>query len=147
MSVSVALMRLERHVAEGRTPSRGARLPGGVAARQWPFPGRGFGVFLDALREAGLPEWPFGFHGDELYRLKGAEIAAIVMGKVLRGTNEPTESLAIMQVQDGRQAAAFRSAADDDRDGFCQRRPPLRAERKRIWPARLRSGLQTCEAH
>lgn len=65
--------------------------------------------FLDALREAGLPEWPFGFHGDELYRLRGAEIAAIVMGKVLRGTNEPTESLAIMQVQmDGK--AAFRSA-------------------------------------
>ncbi|NKK47113.1 adenylate/guanylate cyclase domain-containing protein [Rhizobium leguminosarum] len=64
---------------------------------------------LDALREAGLPEWPFGFHGDEPYRLKGAEIAAIVMGKLLRGKTEPTESLAIMQVQmDGK--AAFRSA-------------------------------------
>ncbi|MDV4162117.1 adenylate/guanylate cyclase domain-containing protein [Rhizobium leguminosarum] len=64
---------------------------------------------LDALREAGLPEWPFGFHGDEQYRLKGAEIAAIVMGKLLRGKTEPTESFAIMQVQmDGK--AAFRSA-------------------------------------
>jgi Flp pilus assembly protein TadD len=64
---------------------------------------------LDALREAGLPEWPFGFHGDEQYRLKGAEIAAIVMGKLLRGKTEPTESLAIMQVQmDGK--AAFRTA-------------------------------------
>ncbi|ANK89253.1 MULTISPECIES: adenylate/guanylate cyclase domain-containing protein [unclassified Rhizobium] len=64
---------------------------------------------LDALREAGLPEWPFGFHGDEQSRLKGTEIAATVMGKLLRGKTEPSESLAIMQVQmDGK--AAFRSA-------------------------------------
>ncbi|OWW02308.1 guanylyl cyclase [Rhizobium sp. R72] len=63
---------------------------------------------LDALREAGLPEWPFGFRGDEQARLTGAEIAATVMGKVLRGKTEPTKSLAIMQVHvDGK--AAFRS--------------------------------------
>ncbi|MDQ0562006.1 TolB-like protein/class 3 adenylate cyclase/Flp pilus assembly protein TadD [Rhizobium mesoamericanum] len=63
---------------------------------------------LDALREAGLPEWPFGFHGDEQARLMGGEIAAIVMGKVLRGMTEPSKSPAIMQVQmDGK--AAFRS--------------------------------------
>jgi TolB-like protein/Flp pilus assembly protein TadD len=65
---------------------------------------------LDALREAGLPEWPFGFQGDEQNRLKGAEIAATVMGKLLRGKTEPSESLALMQVQlDGK--AAFRSAS------------------------------------
>lgn len=64
---------------------------------------------LDALREAGLPEWPFGFHGDEQYRLKGTEIAATVMGKLLRGKIEPSESPALMQVQlDGK--GAFRSA-------------------------------------
>ncbi|ANL30785.1 adenylate cyclase protein (plasmid) [Rhizobium phaseoli] len=64
---------------------------------------------LDALREAGLPEWPFGFQGNEQSRLKGSEIAATVMGKVLRGKTEPAESLAIMQVEmDGK--AAFRSA-------------------------------------
>ncbi|OWV96830.1 adenylate/guanylate cyclase domain-containing protein [Rhizobium sp. R693] len=64
---------------------------------------------LEALREAGLPEWPFGFHADEQDRLKAAEIAAAVMGKVLRGKTEPTESPAVMQVQmDGK--AAFRSA-------------------------------------
>ncbi|RUM23972.1 guanylyl cyclase [Rhizobium vallis] len=65
---------------------------------------------LDALRQAGLPEWPFGFQGNEQNRLKGAEISATVMGKLLRGTTEPSESLALMQVQpDGK--AAFRSAS------------------------------------
>ncbi|NYJ14273.1 TolB-like protein/Flp pilus assembly protein TadD [Rhizobium leguminosarum] len=65
---------------------------------------------LDALREAGLPEWPFGFQGNEQNRLKGAEIAATIMGKLLRGKTEPSESPALMQVQlDGK--AAFRSAS------------------------------------
>ncbi|ARO29121.1 adenylate cyclase family 3 protein [Rhizobium sp. NXC14] len=65
---------------------------------------------LDALREAGLPEWPFRFQGDEQNRLKGAEIAATVMGKLLRGKTEPSDSPALMQVQvDGK--AAFRSAS------------------------------------
>jgi TolB-like protein/class 3 adenylate cyclase/Flp pilus assembly protein TadD len=63
---------------------------------------------LDALRDAGLPEWPFGFRGDEQARLMGGEIASTVMGKVLRGKTEPSKSPAIMQVQmDGK--AAFRS--------------------------------------
>ncbi|WP_028747795.1 adenylate/guanylate cyclase domain-containing protein [Rhizobium mesoamericanum] len=63
---------------------------------------------LDALRDAGLPEWPFGFRGDEQARLTGGEIASTVMGKVLRGKTEPSKSPAIMQVQmDGK--AAFRS--------------------------------------
>ena len=65
---------------------------------------------LDALRKAGLPEWPFGFQGNEQNRLKGAEIAATVIGKLLRGKTEPSESPALMQVQlDGK--AAFRSAS------------------------------------
>ena len=29
-------------------------------------------LIIDALRQAGLPEWPFGFTGDERDRLKGA---------------------------------------------------------------------------
>ncbi|KWV56987.1 guanylyl cyclase [Rhizobium altiplani] len=63
---------------------------------------------LDALRDAGLPEWPFGFHGDEQSRLMGGEIASTVLGKVLRGKTEPSKGPAIMQVQmDGK--AAFRS--------------------------------------
>ncbi|MBA1343710.1 adenylate/guanylate cyclase domain-containing protein [Rhizobium sp. WYCCWR 11146] len=64
---------------------------------------------LDALREAGLPEWPFGFKGNEQERLHGDEIASAVMGKLLRGKTEPSGSPALMQIErDGK--AAFRSA-------------------------------------
>ncbi|MBX5136495.1 guanylyl cyclase [Rhizobium lentis] len=74
------------------------------------FRGQDLAFMLDALREAGLPEWPFGFQGDEQNRLQGAEIAATVMGKLLQGKTEPSESPALMQVQlDGK--AAFRSAS------------------------------------
>jgi TolB-like protein len=63
---------------------------------------------LDGLREAGLPEWPFGFKGDEHDRLNGDEIASTVMGKLLRGKTGPSGSPALMQVGlDGK--AAFRS--------------------------------------
>jgi adenylate cyclase len=64
---------------------------------------------LDALRESGLPEWPFGFTGDESNRLKGGEIATTVLGKLLRGNTEPLGSPALMQIGlDGKEA--FRSA-------------------------------------
>ncbi|MBY3332040.1 tetratricopeptide repeat protein [Rhizobium laguerreae] len=65
-------------------------------------------VILDALREAGLPEWPFGFKGNEHERLHGEEIASIVMGKLLWGKTEPSGSPALMQIErDGK--AVFRS--------------------------------------
>lgn len=64
---------------------------------------------LDALREAGLPEWPFGFNGNERDRLNGEEIANTVMGKLLRGKTGPSGRPAMMQIGlDGK--AAFRSA-------------------------------------
>ncbi|MCA1409101.1 tetratricopeptide repeat protein [Ensifer sp. IC3342] len=63
---------------------------------------------LAALREAGMPEWPFGFRGDERDRLNGDEIARAVMGKMLKGKIEPSGSPALMQIgRDGK--AAFRS--------------------------------------
>ncbi|TCA06043.1 tetratricopeptide repeat protein [Rhizobium leguminosarum bv. viciae] len=69
---------------------------------------RDLAFILDALREAGLPEWPFGFKGNEHERLHGEEIASIVMGKLLRGKTEPSGSPALMQIErDGK--AAFRS--------------------------------------
>lgn len=65
---------------------------------------------LDALRGAGLPEWPFGFKGDRHDRLNGDEIASTVMGKLLRGKTEPSGSPALMQIgRDGK--AAFRSVS------------------------------------
>jgi tetratricopeptide (TPR) repeat protein len=87
---------------------------------------RDLAFILDALREAGLPEWPFGFKGDEKDRLKGKEIASIVMGKLLKGMIEPSDSPALMQIErDGK--AAFRTATQMltekvfvDRDMLCE---------------------------
>ncbi|RWO79504.1 MAG: tetratricopeptide repeat protein [Mesorhizobium sp.] len=63
---------------------------------------------IDALRQAGLPEWPFGFTADEHARLNGAEIASLVVGKTLKGNLEPDGLPAIMQIeQDG--TAVFRT--------------------------------------
>ncbi len=63
---------------------------------------------IDALRQAGLPEWPFGFTADEQDRLNGAEIASLVVGKTLKGNLEPDGLPAIMQIeQDG--TAVFRT--------------------------------------
>ncbi len=63
---------------------------------------------IDALRQAGLPEWPFGFTADERDRLKGAEIASLVLGHTLQGQLEPGRQPAILQIgQDGK--AGFRS--------------------------------------
>ena len=39
--------------------------------------------WLDAARKAGIPEWPFGFKGNEADRLKGDEIANILFGRRL----------------------------------------------------------------
>jgi len=53
---------------------------------------------IDALRQAGVPEWPFGFTADESNRLKGAEIASLVIGHTLKGQLEPDGLPAIMQI-------------------------------------------------
>ena len=55
-------------------------------------------LIIDALRQAGLPEWPFGFTADEQDRLNGAEIASLVLGHTLQGQLEPDGQPAIMQI-------------------------------------------------
>jgi adenylate cyclase len=63
---------------------------------------------VDALREAGLPEWPYSFSADEHDRLNGDAIARLVLGHTLQGRVEPG-SPALMQIgQDGK--AAFRTS-------------------------------------
>jgi adenylate cyclase len=65
-------------------------------------------VFVDALQQAGVPEWPFGFNGDERDRLRGEDIASLVLGHTLQGQIEPDRRPAIMQIaRDGR--AGFRT--------------------------------------
>jgi class 3 adenylate cyclase/TolB-like protein/Flp pilus assembly protein TadD len=63
---------------------------------------------INSLQKAGLPEWPYSFTADESDRLKGQEIAALVMGHMLQGELGPGHQPAIMQIgHDGK--AAFRS--------------------------------------
>jgi adenylate cyclase len=63
---------------------------------------------IDALRSAGLQEWPFGFKGDPTKQLNGDEITELVIGRTLRGVIEPDQFPAIMQIgEDGQ--AAYRS--------------------------------------
>jgi hypothetical protein len=64
-------------------------------------------LLTEALRQAGLPQWESGFTGDERNRLKGEEIALLVLGHTLQGQIEPGEP-AIMQI-DRNGNAAFRS--------------------------------------
>ena len=52
----------------------------------------------DALRQAGLPEWPFGFQEMGRERLKGDEIMPLIFGQTLRGIMAPGQRQAIMQV-------------------------------------------------
>jgi adenylate cyclase len=65
-------------------------------------------VVMDALQQAGLPEWPNGFTGNEQDRLKGEEIASLIFGHTLQGQLEPGHQPAFLQIgSDGK--AAFRS--------------------------------------
>jgi hypothetical protein len=63
---------------------------------------------VGALREAGLPEWPFNFSADDHDRLNGAAIARLIPDHTLQGRVEPGLP-AMMQVgRDG--TAAFRTS-------------------------------------
>ncbi|MGO4436557.1 adenylate/guanylate cyclase domain-containing protein [Rhizobium sp. RAF56] len=83
-------------------------------------------LIMDALGQAGLPEWPFGFTADEKDRVKGEALASIVLGHTMQGQLEPGGQPAILQIsQDG--SAGFRSKSRMytakfyvDRDLLCE---------------------------
>ena len=62
---------------------------------------------LDALRQAGFPEWPFGFRGDGLERIDGAEIARLAFGRTWQGHTAVGEPAFLQFGLDGR--SAFRT--------------------------------------
>ncbi|TRC96835.1 guanylyl cyclase [Mesorhizobium sp. WSM4303] len=65
-------------------------------------------ILVNALRQAGLPQWRYGFTPDEHDQLKGAEIASLVIGHTLQGQIEPGLQPAFLQIgSDGK--AAFRT--------------------------------------
>jgi hypothetical protein len=61
-------------------------------------------LILDALRKAGLPEWPYGFRGDERERLAGEEIARLAFGRTWRGHTGGGEPAFLQIGSDGRMA-------------------------------------------
>ena len=81
---------------------------------------------VDALREAGLPEWPFSFSADEHDRLDGEAIAQLILGHTLQGHIEPGFPTLMQIGQDGR--TAYRSSRQFltetvivDRDQLCEK--------------------------
>ena len=81
---------------------------------------------VDALREAGLPEWPFSFSADEHDRLDGEAIAQLMLGHTLQGHIEPGFPTMMQIGQDGR--TAYRSSRQFltetvivDRDQLCEK--------------------------
>jgi adenylate cyclase len=81
---------------------------------------------VDALREAGLPEWPFSFSHDEHDRLDGEAIAQLVLGHTLQGLIEPGFPTMMQIGLDGK--TAFRSSRQFftetvivDRDQLCEK--------------------------
>ena len=93
-------------------------------------------LIIDALRQAGLPEWPFGFTADENDRLKGEEIASLVLGHTLKGQLEPDGQPAIMQIGHGWHGGFPHDDANADRESLCRSRPLMRAEREYVWAPR-----------
>lgn len=65
----------------------------------------------DALRQAGLPEWPFGFQEMGRERLKGDEIMPLIFGQTLKGTMDPGQRQGIMQVGANGRAALRTNAS------------------------------------
>jgi adenylate cyclase len=81
---------------------------------------------VGALREAGLPEWPFSFSADEHDRLDGEAIAQLVLGHTLQGHIEPGFPTMMQIGLDGR--TAYRSSRQFltetvilDRDQLCEK--------------------------
>jgi tetratricopeptide (TPR) repeat protein len=64
-------------------------------------------LFLDALRQAGMPAWPFGFTGAGLDRLAGAEVEQLAFGRTWQGRTEKGEPAFLQIGRDGK--TAFRT--------------------------------------
>ena len=65
---------------------------------------------LEGLRLAGLPEWPYGFHGDSATQLRGEEIDAVTFGRTWVGELASGGIGPFMQYTDSKGAFVQRGA-------------------------------------
>jgi TolB-like protein/class 3 adenylate cyclase len=99
---------------------------------------------LEAMREAGLPEWPFNFRGDERNRLSGPDISRLAFGRTWRGRIEAGEPALLQFGRDGK--TAFRTptqivtgAAFVDGDRLCEQSENRLLGRPRCGPVYRRT--------
>jgi adenylate cyclase len=99
---------------------------------------------LDAMRDAGLPEWPLNFRGDDRDRLNGEDISRLAFGRTWRGRTEAGESALLQFSRDGK--TAFRTptqivtgTAFVDGDMLCQQSENVLLGRPRCGPVYRRT--------
>jgi adenylate cyclase len=62
---------------------------------------------IDALRKAGVPEWPFAYQGRAENRIDGAHVRALTLGHIWQGQNQGGEPFLVQTGEDG--TTAYRS--------------------------------------
>ena len=107
---------------------------------------------LNALRRAGLPEWPYGFRGHALARLDGPEISRLAFNHTWQGSAGDGEP-ALLQFSAGGQAAYRKQdqieigTAFVDADMLCERSETVLSGRTRCGPVYRRpAGASDAQA-
>jgi len=106
--------------------------------------GRDLEHLLEAMREAGLPAWPFNFRGDDRDRLSGVDISQLAFGRTWQGRTETGEPALLQLGRDGK--TAFRTptqivtgTAFVDGDMLCEQSENVLLGRPRCGPVYRRS--------
>jgi TolB-like protein/Tfp pilus assembly protein PilF len=99
---------------------------------------------LDAMRDAGLPQWPFDFRGEERDRLNGEGISRLAFGRTWQGRTEAGEPALLQFSRDGK--TAYRTptqivtgTAFVDGDMLCQQSENVLLGRPRCGPVYRRN--------
>jgi TolB-like protein/class 3 adenylate cyclase/Tfp pilus assembly protein PilF len=99
---------------------------------------------LEAMRDAGLPEWPFDFRGEDLDRLSGADISRLAFGRTWQGRTGAGEPALLQLGRDGK--TGFRTptqiatgTAFVDRDMLCEQSENVLLGRPRCGPVYRRT--------
>jgi adenylate cyclase len=106
--------------------------------------GQDLELILGAMRDAGLPQWPFDFRGEEGDRLNAADISRLAFGRTWQGRTETGEPALLQFSRDGK--TAFRTPtqiatgiAFVDREMLCQQSENVLLGRPRCGPVYRRA--------